>query len=273
MLKILFSAVIIGVGAIQMNAGAIFAATGAQQDAASPGGAQAAAVTPGIAAVEKMIGQLTSSQWQQRNEAQEWLMEQGPAIEPVIERHLKLNTDPELGVLLARIGLQLYMQQFNPSQGLRPILGIHYSLAPLETTIDGRPVWIGAIAVEDVLPGFPAARVLHPGDTIVAINSLTMPPDAAPEDFQKLIMQLSPGSIVIVDVFSDTKIRKIPVQLSQGPTDPGLLDAMMEQREQLSNAYLARYAPRAAGQLSFSSGSATVDTPRTVAAAQQARQH
>ncbi len=191
--------------------------------------------------LSRRLAELTNDHWRIRRDAFRRLMRCDPRILPVLLQRLRQTQDPELIQRLTTLACQLYMAgQFNRDAGPQPFLGIAFSVRLMSPRIKlSHPR--AAVVVQEVLPGFAAARYLAPGDLIVAVNGRPFPAAFTALDFRSLIQSRSVGARIQLTVLRHGRQHVYRLHLNGVPADPVRINQMLQQRWLRERMFLRRY--------------------------------
>ncbi len=191
--------------------------------------------------LSRRLAELTNDHWRIRRDAFRRLMRCDPRILPVLLQRLRQTQDPELIQRLSALACQLYMAgQFNRDAGPRPFLGIAFSVRLMSPRLKRSPPR-AAVVVQEVLPGFSAARYLAPGDLIVAVDGRPFPAAFTAVDFRGLIQSRSVGARIQLTVLRHGRPRVYRLRLNGVPEDPVRINQILQQRWLRERTFLRRH--------------------------------
>ena len=185
---------------------------------------------------------LASDRWSVRSRAQSFLMREKPSRLPAVLIDLRRTRSAEQANRLLKVALQLYLMARTPVLGgSMPFLGVQYDMQPVRVSLHGRHIGCEAAMVVAVLPGFPAAAVLHTTDLIIGINGRIFPQWMTANDFRRQIHELKPGDVVRLTVIRGPSVVSLAVPLVGVPQDAGQLGAMLLRRQAAAAEFIVHY--------------------------------
>ncbi|NNM86671.1 MAG: PDZ domain-containing protein [Phycisphaerales bacterium] len=193
------------------------------------------------AAITGAIAHLASARWRTRHEAQQYLLLHGRAYLPLLLVALKHAASPEQADRLENISLQFYLSQKFPSDGPAPFIGIEFMIESVRLELAHHQGSINAACVQELLPGFYAARVLSPGDLIVAVNRHWLTSASEANDFRQFVQSYKPGAFVTLKVLRGGKVLQIPVRLHGMPDNPQAQQDELDRRAIAAKRFVARF--------------------------------
>ncbi len=137
--------------------------------------------------------------------------------------------------------MQFYLSQKFPSDGPAPFIGIEFMIRPLRLHLPHHHGTLNAAFVEQLLPGFYAARVLSPGDLIVAVGRHWLTSVSEADDFRQLVQSHKPGAFITLTVLRGGKELKIPVRLHGMPDNPQAQQDELNRRAIAAKRFLVRF--------------------------------
>ena len=186
------------------------------------------------------VALLASDRWSVRSRAQSFLMGASPARLPAVLHDLRRTRSAEQANRLLKVALQLYLMARTPvSGGPVPFLGVQYDMEPVTVRLRGRQRVCEAALVVAVLPGFPAAAVLHSTDLIIGMDGRIFPLWTRANDFRRQIQALKPGDVVRLRVLRGIAVVSLAVRLVGVPQDAGQLGAMLLRRQAAAVEFIA----------------------------------
>ncbi|MGC8553328.1 MAG: hypothetical protein ACP5O7_10740 [Phycisphaerae bacterium] len=193
------------------------------------------------AAITRAIANLASPRWRTRHEAQQYLLLHSRAYLPLLLAALKHAASTEQADRLENISLQFYLSQKFPSDGPAPFIGIEFMIEPVRLKLAHHQGSINAACVQALLPGFYAARVLSPGDLIVAVGRHWLTDTSTADDFRQLVQSHKPGAFITLTVLRGGKVLKIPVRLHGMPDNPQAQQDELNRRISAAERFAAEH--------------------------------
>lgn len=214
----------------------VFCAAGLQ-------GLPIAAHSPSPQTLADHLKQLGSDRWYVRSKAQQWLLRRKSSILSVLVPIVLHTHNPEKKSRLVHICLQLLLARMEYTPGARPFIGIGFFLRRVTIKTKTKIIRLNAAQVSSVLPGFPAGRVLHDGDLILAVNSHPFPRTATINSFRMMLNTCVPGTRVTLLVMRGRQLHVFHIPLVGMPVSSIALVQLMQQRNAVANQFAHRYWP------------------------------
>jgi hypothetical protein len=121
---------------------------------------------------------------------------------------------PGQSAALQDVVKQVYLSGVDePVTPERGLLGLHW---PLETTVQGNAQ---GIPVVDRIPGFPAYRLLHEGDLIIAVENHPEIDAHYVPSFIDGVRALKAGDVLLLNVQRGGHLIQVPVSLARCPVE------------------------------------------------------
>jgi hypothetical protein len=128
---------------------------------------------------------------------------------------LEKERDDEAFTRLLAVAVHLDVRKRMPKAGDLAMLGITLGLETVH--LAGHAELSGAVAVNEVQPGFPAEEYLKPGDRLVALNGEAFPADMDVTSFRERISGSPPGSVLRFTLVRSGRLMNAAVPLAAVP--------------------------------------------------------
>lgn len=189
----------------------------------------------------RAVAQLGSDQWRVRSRAQAWLLLQSPRNIKRLMPLLKKSANPETRTRLIRICLQYVLSGMELLSGPRPLLGIEFFPRHLTLRHGKKTFRLNAAQVVSTVPGLPAARVLHSGDLIIAINSQPLPGEQDVGSLPQMLAAFKPMEAVNLLVVGREKMRIDSIRLVGAPKSDIQMFQIMQEWNVTAAAFVKKY--------------------------------
>jgi predicted metalloprotease with PDZ domain len=154
---------------------------------------------------------------------------------PAVESALRQAQDPETVARLKRVGLHLHLKAETGFQGPLALLGIAFSLEPVQIGVHGEPMMSAEVVYTE--PGFPAAEALRSGDRLVGMGGKAFGITMSEDNFRARISGSEAGSVVKFMVIRNGRLMQLAVRLAAVPAGVMDLQSYVDSRHASAAAY------------------------------------